>query len=61
MCPRRKRNTETGSGILNFVKDFSSRSWKSDGPHISTQANNVSHWWWEIVSCSVFLTYDERD
>ena len=56
MCPRRNRNTETGSGILNFVKDFSSRSWKSDGPHISTQANNVSHWWWEIVSCSVFLT-----
>ena len=45
MWPNRKRNTETGSGISTLLKDFSSMSWTREGPHMSTQAARVSHWW----------------
>ena len=54
MWPSRKRNTETGSGNSK-TKVFSSMSWTREGPHMSTQAARVNHWWWEMGSCSVFL------
>ena len=55
MWPSRKRNTDTGSGNSTWLKDFSSMSCTKEGPHMSTQAARVSHWWCEMGSCSVFL------
>ena len=26
---------------------------------MTTQADSVNHWWWEMVSCWVFLTASE--
>ena len=58
MWPSRKRNTDTGSGNSTWLKDFSSISWTREGPHMSTQAARVIHWWCEMGSCSVFLQQD---
>ena len=30
-----------------------------EGPHMRTQADSESHWWWEMVSWTVFLTARE--
>ena len=59
MWPRRKRKTGTGSGKLILAMDFSRSSWMRQGPHMTTQADSVNHWWWEMVSCWVFLTASE--
>lgn len=43
------------SCIWTLRNVFSSRSWRSEGPHMRTQAERESHWWWEMVSWTVFL------
>ena len=58
MWPSRKRNTES-SWIWTWTNVFSRRSWMREGPHMRTQAERESHWWWEMVSWTVFLTARE--